>query len=102
MSDKKKDKVDEITTINFSVTKCPLKIYKKFTEFCKLESNDNYAFGMKLLLDSREANVKELVLYEQYIKLKAEVDELREMVVTKTKTEKGGPKTFGSRGEKNE
>ena len=100
----KKDKVEDITTINFSITKCPLKIYKRFTEFCKQETNDNYAFGLKLLIDSREVNVKEVVLYEQYTKLKAEIDELREMIMVKESKPKATKvKTFGSaQGEKNE
>jgi hypothetical protein len=98
-----KDRIDDITTINFSITKCPLKVFKAFSNFCKQETNDNYAFGLKVLLDSREANVKELVLYEQYLKLREEFEALKELV-NKTGEPKviDKPKTFGSGGKKDE
>ncbi len=91
-----KDRVDDITTINFSITKCPLKVFKGFSTFCKQETNDNYAFGLKLLLESREANVKELVLYEQYLSLKQEIEEIKSKL--DKKDEKIKPKTLGSGG----
>jgi len=93
-----KDRIDDITTINFSITKCPLKVFKAFSTFCKQETNDNYAFGLKVLLDSREANVKELVLYEQYLKLREEFEALKELVNKTEVTKK--PKTMGSGGQK--
>jgi|TARA_Y100000034_G_scaffold135310_1_gene206681 hypothetical protein len=95
-----KERLDDITTINFSITKCPLKVFKAFSSFCKKETNDNYAFGLKLLLDSREANVKEVVLYEQYLKLKDEVADIRKLV--DAPTERKRPKTMGSGGLKDE
>jgi len=94
-----KDKVEDLTTINFSITKCPLKVFKAFSEFCKSETNDNYAFGLKMLLDSREVNVKEVVLYEQYCELKDRIVAL-ESKEDKVE-EKKGPKVLGSGGMKN-
>ena len=101
MSDKK-DKIEDLTTINFSITKCPMRVFKRFSEFSKKESNDNYSFALKLLLDCRETNIKEVVLYEQYMELKQEFAELKKKVEHKTNK----PKTMGSankdKGEGNE
>tara|TARA_Y100000310_G_scaffold140352_1_gene139777 strand:- start:16369 stop:16626 length:258 start_codon:yes stop_codon:yes gene_type:complete len=71
-----KDKMADVTTINFSITKCPLKVFKAFSEFCKQETNDNYAFGLKMLLDGMKTNVKEVVLYENLQELKDRVEKL--------------------------
>lgn len=92
-----KDKVESLTTINFSITKCPLKIFKEFSEYCKKETNDNYAFGLKLLLDGMKGNVKEVMLFEMVNELKEEVEQLKQKNEKKT-----GPKTMGSGGLKNE
>ena len=106
--DELKDRIDDITTINFSITKCPLNVFKAFSAFCKKETNDNYAFGLKLLLDSREANVKEVVLYEQYLELKDEVEIIKKQLERleepskEKQTTRKMPKTMGSGGMKDE
>ena len=97
MSDKK-ERIEDITTINFSITKCPMKIFKSFREFCKAETNDNYSFGLKILLDSREANIKEVVLYELYTKLRDEVEQLKAEKIERKEEPK--IKTLGSGGKK--
>jgi len=91
-----KERVEDLTTINFSITKCPLKVFKLFSEFCKSETNDNYAFGLKMLIDSRDVNVKEVVLYEQYCELRDRVVALE----SEKSEDKKGPKvkTLGSGG----
>ena len=94
-----KEKIENITTINFSITKCPMKIFKSFREFCQKETNDNYSFGLKLLLDSRSANVKEIVLYEQYLELRDEMNTLK-TELEEFKRVKKKPKTLGSGGRK--
>lgn len=98
MEDKKK-KVEELTTINFSITKCPMKVFKRFSEFCKNETNDNYSFGLKLLVDGMEGNLKEALLYEQFMELKVRIDELEELLANKPETEpkRLKPKTMGSK-----
>ena len=96
-----KDKVDEMTTINFSITKCPLKIYKRFVQFCKEETSDNYSFGLKLLLDGMEGNVKESLLFQQYLEIKGEVAQIKEIIGAKKETKKIKIKTLGSGGGKN-
>lgn len=97
-----KDRVENLTTINFSITKCPLKVFKAFSEFCKSETNDNYAFGLKMLIDSRDVNIKEVVLYEQYCELKDRIVALEETTTDETNEEKKRPKMLGSGGKKNE
>ena len=98
-----KDKVDKLITYNFSVTKCPAKVYDDFTDFCKSETNDNYSMGLKILLESRKANIKEVALFEQYmvlkdmvIRLEDRVNELNEQVIA-AKIIKKAPKTFGKK-----
>ena len=101
MSDEEiKKRVEEITTINFSITKCPHKVYKKFVEFCKTETNDNYSFGIKLLIDGMEANIKEAALYENYMILKERMDVLEEQINKPKEEEKKVKKlkTMGSGG----
>lgn len=98
-----KSRVNEMTSINFSITKCPQKVFRRFSEFCKTETNNNYSFALKLLLDGMEGNVKEALLFQQYIELKAELDELKVLVMnisTKSEPEKKKRKTFGKAPEK--
>lgn len=92
-----KDKVEDLktTTINFSITKCPLKVYKEFVRFCSEETNDNYSFGLKLLLDGMKGNVKEATLYQQYLEMKEEMKELK-VLLNKPEPEKQKIKTMGS------
>jgi hypothetical protein len=87
-----KEKIEELTTINFTISKCPMKIFKRFMEFCKNETNNNYSFGLKLLLDGIDSNIKEVVLYEQYMELKQRVSEIE----NKEQKQKAVPKTMGS------
>ena len=92
-----KERVKGLTTINFSVTKCPLKVYERFVAFCKKETSDNYSFGLKLLLDGMEGNIKEATLFEQYIELKARIDDLEKTFQElQGKGVKAKPKTFGN------
>lgn len=96
----KADKLKNMMTRNFSITKCPDKVYQAFVEFCQGETNDNYSMGLKLLLDMKNANIKEVVLYEQYMELKADFADLKaEIAELKGKKEetKTGVKTFGSK-----
>lgn len=96
-----KENVEKLITYNFSVTKCPIKIYKKFVEFCKQECSDNYAFGLKLLLDGVEGNVKEALLFQQYIELKERIEALeQDMLKMSGAVNQTGPKTMGSGGQK--
>ena len=91
----KKEKIENLTTINFSITKCPVRVFKRFSQFCKDETNDNYSFGLKMLLDAMDGNVKEALLFEQYIELKARVEGLEAKKGEETPRSK--PKTLGSK-----
>lgn len=105
--DSTKERIEKMQTMNFSITKCPLAVYEEFTDFCKAETNDNYSFGIKLLLNANKANIKELMLYEQYMLLAERVKALEETIAAlttnkqenETPTEepvKKTPKTMGS------
>lgn len=84
-----RERVQDMVSRNFSITKCPEKVYEKFVTFCKEETNNNYSMGLKVLLDAKEANIKEVVLFEQYIELKKRVESLE------SGEEPDKPKTFG-------
>jgi len=75
-----KENSEKETTINFTVSNCPLSTFKLFGDFCKLEASHNYSFGLKLLLEARETNANQLVLYEQYLGLRDEVEQLKKQV----------------------
>jgi hypothetical protein len=94
------EKVNKLTTINFSITKCPIKVYEAFTQFCKEETNDNYSFGLKILIEGIKTNAKEATLFQQYLELKDEVAELKQLIAQsgdKPKSKK--IKTMGSGGD---
>jgi len=97
--EKIQERVADLTTINFSITKCPEKVFQRFSDFCKSETNNNYSFGLKQLLDGMDGNIKEAVIFQQYIELKAEVEDLRielaEVKELKSPTAKKN-KTFGT------
>lgn len=95
MAEEIKDRVLNITSRNFSITKCPEKVFQQFIEFCKEESNDNYSMGLKLLLDARRTNIKEVLLYEQYMELNDRVNQLEERAEKEPKEPVNGPKCFG-------
>ena len=97
MADEKsiKERVELITTRNFTVSACPETVFQRFVNFCKRETNNNYAMGIKILLDAYETHAKELVLYEKLLELEDRVTALEEKVFgTKQK-----PKTFGKQEE---
>ena len=92
-----KTKVRDLATVNFSITKCPVKVYEAFIDFCKSETNDIYSMGIRDLMEARKTNVKEVVLYQQYLEIKEEVVELKEEISELREQIKGPKKrTFGS------
>lgn len=94
-----KKRVNDMTTINFSITKCPHKVYERFVGFAKSESSDNYSMALKLLLDNQEASAKEEVLFEMFIQQKAELEQLKEQIASKGDVveEKPKPTAFGKK-----
>jgi len=101
MSEEKiKDRIEKITTRNFSITKCPERVYKRFVEFCQKETNDNYSMGLKLLIDGMDGNVKEKVLFQQYMEIKEELSNFAgklQAFENKGEEIKSDVKTFGSK-----
>ena len=89
-----RENVREKGSIHFSIVKCPLKIYEKFTSFCEDETSGNYSLGLKILLDSYEESVKEDFVFENLREVRAELAEIREKLEKKREL----PKTFGSGG----
>ena len=95
--DEIKKRVEGIATINFSISKCPVKVYEDFVQFCKEETGDNYAFGLKMACEALKGNAKDAVLFQQYLELKERVDVLEEKLNEgKVESKAKGPKTFGS------
>lgn len=91
-----REKVVNLVTRNFSITKCPEKVYERFVKFCREETNDNYSMGLKSLLDARDANIKEILLFEQYMELNERVCKLEQAKETPEPEKKEKNKTFGS------
>jgi hypothetical protein len=101
MSEEKiKDRVEKMTTVNFSITKCPLKVHQEFIQFCKEETNENYSMGLRLLLNASKTNAKEAILYEQYMVLREEFEDTIKEVEDRIRALEGkgkeSKKTFGS------
>lgn len=93
-----KEKVLDLVTVNFNIKSCPEKIHQEFSEFCKVEANDNYPMGLKLLLDAKNSNIKEALLFEQYMELKVRVEELEKQLQQQPdEPKKAKPKTFGNK-----
>ena len=94
-----KDKVHELVTRNFSITKCPEAVYEDFVKFAKEETSDNYSMALKMLIEGMKANIKEVHLYEQYMELKAEFAEFKESILVRLDNleKKDKPKTFGTK-----
>jgi len=97
MTEKIHDKVKDLTTINFSITKCPHKVYEEFVSFCKEETNNNYSMGMKMLLDAMKVNIKEITLFERYMELKERIEKLEEGKSAPEKEPEEKAKTFGKK-----
>ena len=86
------ERIENMTTRNFSITRCPEKVWKDFVKFCEEETGDSYSMGIKVLLDLYKTNAKELMLYKRIIDIEDKVDALTKVPGdAKLKT-----KTFGS------
>ena len=92
-----KERVQDMTTMDFNIGKCPVAVYRGFTDFCKKETNNNYSLGLKMLLEAKKANIKEVILYEQFMLLREEVNEVKnELDALKgVDLKKKSPKSFG-------
>ncbi|MEK6883030.1 MAG: hypothetical protein AABY22_25625 [Nanoarchaeota archaeon] len=84
-----KQRIKEMTTRNFTVTNCPETVFERFSHYARREAGDYYAMAIKQLLDTADANVKELVLFQ-------EVQELKDRLhIVENKEDKKKHKTFG-------
>ena len=52
-------------------------IHNSFKEFCRLECDNNYTWGLKVLIKNYESDFKYEMLYEEINKLKVELLELQ-------------------------
>jgi len=94
-----KERVESITLRKFWISDCPEEVYQRFVDFCKKETNNGYAMGIKLLLDAWEKNAIELMLYEKIIAL----EDWRDMHIAQHQNKKKNKiKTLGKRNEKGE
>ena len=67
--------VDELISRNFTITQCPEDVFQRFAKFCKKETNNFYAMGLKILLDSFEDDVIHKVILEKVFELEKKVEE---------------------------
>lgn len=84
------DKVDAITTRNFRVSAMLERDFQRFTNFCQEVANDNYAMGIKILLDNYASNIKEVLLFQELEELKQRVDVLEQKPKEEVKVKRLG------------
>lgn len=53
------------------------KIHDAFREFCRVECDDNYTFGLRRLLENYQDDAKFEALWDKYMYLEAELSELK-------------------------
>ena len=94
MEEKIREKIDSMVTRNFWITKCPEHIFEEFASFCEVETSNNYSMGLKLLLDFKKENVKEIFLFQKILELESKINQLEPEVLIDDKKDK--KKTFGS------
>lgn len=85
------DQVENITKINFGVSGCPAKAFKKFKIFSAEKANGSYALAIERLIEVAEANMKEIYIFGELRKLNERVDKLEEKKKDKI------PKGFGNK-----
>jgi uncharacterized protein YoxC len=93
-----KNRVEDATTINFSITKCPYKVYKEFVDFCKEETEDKYAMGLKLLIDAKNKTATVEGLFKAILSLQEQIDEINQRdgeAMVSSDVTKPVVKTFG-------
>lgn len=94
-----RDKVMKMATINFSITKCPQKVYEEFVMFCQSETNDNYSMGLKMLIELYKTNAKENHIFNKLEELESEIEQLKKQpnnpTETQTQPDEKTKKTFG-------
>jgi len=87
-----KDKVEDMTTRNFTISGCPEKVFQRFSSYAKEHAADGYWMAVKQLLDIVDTNAKEVMLYERLMEL---TDRVNALETKGTEVPKRKPKTFG-------
>jgi len=93
MNDEIEKRVKDIATINFNVSKCPVKIYEEFVALCKEQTGDNYAFGIKLGIDAYKLQGELVEMKTRLARLEVELTEMK----NGPKKEESKAKTFGTK-----
>lgn len=94
------ERVDAMTYIKpFPIKECDLLTIKRFIQFCRFNSKNDWGVGLKMLMDYVETDAKTLLLYDKILKLENDMEGLKVLVDNKQgeDEEKGERKTFGGR-----
>ena len=88
LKDKIESQIKQYKSIGFFDTKENNIVWDAFLQFCKLEADNNYLLGIKMLLQSYSTDWKYNSLYNEIQELKIKVSEQQEVnpVVSKQKT----------------
>ena len=98
MTDKSiEERIDAITTRNFTISGCPEKIFKEFVQYASSNTANCYWMALKELLDLVKANAKENMLFGAMTDLDQRITAIENKEV-KSKTT--GLGTFGRKEEK--
>lgn len=82
-----KERVDDITHVNFQVNECPLTILKKFKDYAKQHTRSNYPMAIERLLEIADTNAKDLMIWESILDVRDKVAQLELHVASDKKEE---------------
>ncbi len=88
------ERVDAMTYIKpFNIKEVDLMTIKRFISYARFNAKNDWGTAMKMLLDNTEADAKEVMLYENILALKQEVEQIKAEIEKKPETKV--VKTFG-------
>lgn len=95
-----KERVDAMTLIQgYCIKEIDLLTVKRFIQFCRFNTKNDWGVGLKLLLDFVESDSKTVMLYDKITAVESRVEAV-EATLNKPPQEKKTPTTFG--GDKDE
>lgn len=97
-----KDSVDKILKRHFTVGECPETVYQEFVAFCKAEYANNWAAGLKILMERHKVGGLHELLAKDIQELFDRVEVLETKPEVKSEPEKKKRATFGSKNDEGE
>lgn len=91
------ERVDAMTLIKpFVIKEIDMFTLKRLIRYCRMNSKNDWALGIKMLLDQCEGDAKSMMLYEKLVTLEENYNKHLEVLHNETKKEEPKKvKTFG-------